>query len=157
MPATLPTEALALAWAAQVGAVTWAEVVDWADGWMVRLDAPPAELLELSLSARRPNEAFTLVRRLARGGDSDAALPMLARRLLNVLEEGLPNSLFLAEHLRGLRFLSLPEVPDDVRLPEPPEEFMTAAVDLWYSLEPWNPEFTPDVAMEVKETLRRFL
>ncbi len=70
IPAALSTEALALAWAVHVGTTVWEEVIAWADGWILTLDSPPDELLELSLSAASPDEAWTLLRRLARGGPS---------------------------------------------------------------------------------------
>jgi hypothetical protein len=155
--ADLPTEALALAWAVQVGAVNWEGVVAWADGWLLRLDESPEELLDLSLSARRPDEALTLLRRLAQRGDPDAALSALARRLLDGLRDGTVQGAVLAEHLESLRFLSLAGVPDGVRLPAPPKRFLDAAHHLWFLLEPWNLDFTPDVTAEVSGTLHRFL
>lgn len=161
MPATLPTEALALAWAAQVGAVTWAEVVDWADGWMVRLDAPPAELLELSLSARRPNEAFTLVRRLAQRGEAGAALSMLARRLKEAIDAERMDAVTLASRLVDVSALSLEE-PDDVRLSPPPLDFRTAAhalFSVWVERGVYGEEkvFDRNLSEEVEALLQRSL
>ncbi|WP_216328111.1 hypothetical protein, partial [Deinococcus aestuarii] len=123
----------------------------------LNLPAPTSTAQQvLSLSARKPNEAFTLLRRLAQGGDPDAALAALVRRLLDGVEEGKLEAAFLAGHLKRLQFLSLPEVPDDVRLPGLPDEFLSITRDLWYLTEPWNLDFTPNMAAEVVETLQRF-
>lgn len=165
MPAALPTEALALAWAVQVGAVTWEEVVAWADGWILRSDAPPAELLELSLAGRRPDEAFTLLRRIAQVGDPGAALPLLAQKLRSGLLTGHLDSLVLAAGLKDMGFLSLNEEPDDVRLPSPPPEFCNAAWELssiadqrslWIKEGADAGEYDRSLAGEVLGVLERF-
>lgn len=160
--AHLPTEALALAWAAQVGAATWKEVVAWADGWILRLDAPPAELLELSLSGGRPDEAFTLLRRLAQRGVPGAALSGLAKRLWDDLDRGQGDALALANRLADIVPLSSGEEPDDVRLPSVPADFRDAAW-LLYSISAERgadgdeEAFDRNLKAEVLETLRRFL
>lgn len=159
LPDKLDTEALALAWAVDVGAVVWAEVVVWADGWILALDRPPEALLELSLSAGRgrPDTAWTLLRQLARSGNPEGGVSLLAQKLLDVLQAGQVNSAYLANRLSGLRFLACSAVPDDVRLPALSEEFLNAALDLEILKEPWHPEFTLDPTAEVVLMLERFL
>lgn len=160
--ADLSTEALALAWAVQVGAVTWEEVAAWADRWILGLDAPPADLLELSLSARKPNEAFTLLRRLAQRGDPDVALSSLAGRLREEIDWGHADALVLASRLADVAVLSSNEEPDDVRLPPPSPSFRDAAW-LLYSIAvergtaDEEEEFDRNLAEEVLMTLQCFL
>ncbi|WP_146009478.1 hypothetical protein [Deinococcus planocerae] len=142
--------------------MTWEEVVEWADGWILRLDAPPAELLELSLSGRRPDEAFTLLRRLARRGDPDAALSTLAGRLREDIDRGQADALVLAGRLTDLAALSSDEEPDDVRLPPPSPSFRDAAwllyaISVERGTDDEEEEFDRNLAEEVLVTLQRFL
>ncbi|MEF2276898.1 hypothetical protein V3W47_01225 [Deinococcus sp. YIM 134068] len=167
MPAAdLPTEALTLAWAVQVGAATWEEVVAWADAWILRLSAPTEDLLELSLSARKPNEAFTLLRRLAQRGDPDAALSMLAWKLRDGIDWQRINAVVLASHLADMAALSLDEEPDDVRLPPLPPGFREAAWELysiadqrsfWLEEGVDRREYDRNLSGEVAAMLQRFL
>lgn len=159
----LNTEALALAWAAHVGAVTWDEVVIWADGWILRLDTPPEEVLELSLSGSRPDEAQTLLRQLARTGNSKEAVSLLTRRLLDTLQTGRIDAAFIAYRLERIQSLSFSDVPDDVRLPRLPSVFFDVVLELITTLEllpilqPWKLDFTEEVRDEVVTSLHPFL
>ncbi|EYB67144.1 hypothetical protein DEIPH_ctg051orf0060 [Deinococcus phoenicis] len=153
MSEALNAEALALVWAVYVGAVAWEEVVAWADGWILRLDAPPEELLELSLSVGKPNEAETLLRQLARMGKAGAAVPLLAQKLLDALRAEQIDGAFL-HSIGELQHLSFSGVPDDVRLPQLPDEVLAALLDLWPP--PWKSENSA-LRGEVAATLQGFL
>lgn len=142
--------------------MTWKEGVEWADGWILRLDELPEELPELSLSARRPNEAFTLLRKLAQVGESGAALSMLVQKLRDEIDAERVDAVVLAGRLADVAALSFDEQPEDVRLPAPPPEFRDAAwlltsISVERGSYGGEEEFDRNLSEEVLNTLRRFL
>lgn len=155
------TEALALIWAAQIGAVSWQERTAWADRWILELNEHPEALLDLSLSGGQSHRAWSLLRQLARHGGPGEALPLLARRLLNGLEAAQVDPLDLAARLEDVNSLSSQEEPDDVRLPAPAPQFWEATRQLVqlhvYLDSPPNQEEVQNVTEEVVSTLRKFL
>jgi hypothetical protein len=161
-PDALNTEALALAWATHVGAVTWDEVVTWADGWILRLDAPPQEVLELSLSESRPEDGVQGLSLLALPGDEAAAGRLLAQRLLDELHasgKGVDSlgELFCAVYELGWRTRF---APNGLALPAPPSGVTEAAQVIWVMTmtEPRYRDATDaEVLTEMDDMLRELL
>lgn len=83
---SLPTEAALYHLLIREGFCGGAEAVAWADRWMLRLDNPPDELTEISLSGGDSNEILSALGRLAWPTLSEQAFGQLCRLLLARLE-----------------------------------------------------------------------
>ncbi|GAA5437419.1 hypothetical protein [Deinococcus aquaticus] len=77
IPAVLADEA-AERWAAfDLGLMDWAQIMAWADGWILRLDTHPELLLDVSLSVTRPKDGATALKGMADESRRTTLVPYL--------------------------------------------------------------------------------
>lgn len=147
----LPTEATLYHLLIREGLCSGAEAVAWADRWIMRLDNPPDELTEISLSGGNLNDILSALGRLALPTLSEQAFGQLCGLLLARLEAdaraiSMVNSLLWRIHYDGFHGVRPLELEPSMGLYRFRE---------WENLIPDGyEEMTPD---ELREKLTEFL
>lgn len=147
----LRNEAEVLAIAIELGVVQVAEAVDWADQYIVALDQPPYELIELSSAgASHPLDVAHLLRTVPGAADVPAVCRRVFARMLSALNEGRMSPESVA---RALDFMQL-----EGRAPDPDAQSEMSRLNDAFELAHEGTYGTPEqVGRELREFLERYI
>lgn len=77
--------------------VSWDQVIQWADEWILYLDCHPEALLEVSLSSQVQEQGKTALAELARQSDQETVFPHLKKLWREALESERVNGLTVVQ------------------------------------------------------------